>query len=357
MPETIQIHCGRNVCSDGVIKCQTNSPLSWKLPFPYFCTNHQLPGHLINCLKAEASPASSLLRAPAMASIPCVPASSPLDASITDIACDQLVDLFWFYGAGASLLGVENAHQSITHVKDIRKPLEATHQISQHAAILGEQAHQRCKNINIAQQSPSPGSSPVNWLRRVFDTFDEDNDGLLSLEELRRSFEKLGLESSNVHCLLRNTRVPNDQVGAVSHDDFLLLYHGSSKQRVPHHSSNNDIADVVDGCKDYAEEDLIRDAFNVFDKDKDGFISPTELQSVLCNLGFGAAKELDACVEMIRGYDLDDLLAQTSKQILPRVFLFVICSIVDIEMANQILCLASQGKDLHYLVITTTTTW
>ncbi|KAH7298327.1 hypothetical protein KP509_25G037600 [Ceratopteris richardii] len=50
------------------------------------------------------------------------------------------------------------------------------------------------------------------------------------------------------------------------------------------------------------DEDLMA-AFHVFDKDDDGFITPKELQKVLCSLGFGEAMQLDACVEMIRKAD------------------------------------------------------
>ncbi|MCO5591635.1 hypothetical protein L7F22_045627 [Adiantum nelumboides] len=236
-------------------------------------------------------------------SIPCIPTPSPLVSSgISDITCDQLVDLFWFYGAGASHNRVKKAHQ-IPHVKDTR---DSSQNIKRglHAPALSErQGHQPSVNIDIDQ--PNGSSSALKWLRRVFDTFDENKDGLLSLAELSRSFEKLGLESSNVHCLLRNMPASNGQEGAVSHDDFVLLYQGSSSCKQDTSNTNGNAERPMDCSRDDAQEELIWDAFNVFDKDKDGFISPSELQSVLCNLGFGAAKEIDACIEMIRGYDRD----------------------------------------------------
>ncbi|MCO5556486.1 hypothetical protein L7F22_010035 [Adiantum nelumboides] len=235
--------------------------------------------------------------------MPCVPPLPPLIASrMADIACDQLVDRVWFYGALASQDRGGNAHQEIFHVKDTRDSLDVSHSSrGPHGPISEEkQRHQTSKSIDIEQQS---GLSSVEWLRRVFDTFDENKDGLLSLEELKGSFQKLGLESLNVHCLLHSIPVSNDQQGAVSHDDFVLLYQGSScKQDIINLNGN---ADSIECCQDDSEDDLLWEAFNVFDKDKDGFISPTELQSVLCNLGFEAAKELDACIEMIRGYDRD----------------------------------------------------
>lgn len=259
-----------------------------------------------------------------MAAIPFVPALSAGVAA--DVTCDQLVDLFWFYGAAASVFRparkIGNVCQSILQDEDVREPLQETPlnvkgyicPSRPQGTILEErpgecrqpsQGSQPCANIDIAQQCAHSVSS-MRWLRRVFDTFDENKDGLLSLEELRRSFEKLGLESSNAHCLLRDSRVSSAQKGAFSQDEFLLLYHGvSCTQCVPQDTSDDSNAGSMDSNKDDAEEELIWDAFNIFDKDKDGFISPSELQSVLCGLGFGAARELDACIEMIRRYDQD----------------------------------------------------
>ena len=52
------------------------------------------------------------------------------------------------------------------------------------------------------------------------------------------------------------------------------------------------------------EEDL-RDAFNLFDKNGDGFICAEELQSVLNSMGLKQGKLLIDCQNMIRTFDLN----------------------------------------------------
>ena len=51
-------------------------------------------------------------------------------------------------------------------------------------------------------------------------------------------------------------------------------------------------------------EDLM-EAFKVYDMNNDGFISSTELQQVLCNLGFMEGEEVANCQKMICRYDSD----------------------------------------------------
>ncbi|XP_061350658.1 probable calcium-binding protein CML46 [Gastrolobium bilobum] len=47
----------------------------------------------------------------------------------------------------------------------------------------------------------------------------------------------------------------------------------------------------------------VKQAFDVFDENKDGFIDARELQRVLCILGLKEAKELENCQKMIMNFD------------------------------------------------------
>ncbi|CAI9763253.1 unnamed protein product [Fraxinus pennsylvanica] len=49
--------------------------------------------------------------------------------------------------------------------------------------------------------------------------------------------------------------------------------------------------------------DEVKDAFDVFDGNKDGFIEAKELQMVLCALGFKEGSEMENCRSMIRVFD------------------------------------------------------
>uniref|UniRef100_A0A803N3E9 EF-hand domain-containing protein n=1 Tax=Chenopodium quinoa TaxID=63459 RepID=A0A803N3E9_CHEQI len=47
----------------------------------------------------------------------------------------------------------------------------------------------------------------------------------------------------------------------------------------------------------------VKEAFDVFDQNKDGFIDAGELQRVLCVLGIRKGVELQDCRKMIKGFD------------------------------------------------------
>jgi len=47
----------------------------------------------------------------------------------------------------------------------------------------------------------------------------------------------------------------------------------------------------------------VKQAFDVFDENKDGFVDAKELQRVLCILGLKEAAELENCHKMIRVFD------------------------------------------------------
>ncbi|CDY28045.1 BnaC05g44470D [Brassica napus] len=52
------------------------------------------------------------------------------------------------------------------------------------------------------------------------------------------------------------------------------------------------------------EEDII-EAFNVFDQNRDGFITVEELRSVLSSLGLKQGRTLEDCKRMISKVDVD----------------------------------------------------
>lgn len=52
-----------------------------------------------------------------------------------------------------------------------------------------------------------------------------------------------------------------------------------------------------------AKEENVREAFDVFDENKDGFIDERDLQRVLCALGLKGVAELDNCRKMIMTFD------------------------------------------------------
>lgn len=53
------------------------------------------------------------------------------------------------------------------------------------------------------------------------------------------------------------------------------------------------------------EEEDIREAFNVFDQNRDGFITVEELRSVLGSLGLKQGRTIEDCKRMIKKVDAD----------------------------------------------------
>lgn len=49
-----------------------------------------------------------------------------------------------------------------------------------------------------------------------------------------------------------------------------------------------------------------KEAFDVFDENKDGFVDASELQRVLCSLGLKEGSEVEDCRKMIKVFDEDN---------------------------------------------------
>ncbi|XP_057481135.1 probable calcium-binding protein CML46 [Actinidia eriantha] len=64
---------------------------------------------------------------------------------------------------------------------------------------------------------------------------------------------------------------------------------------------SDDLSNLFEEKEPSLEE--VKEAFNVFDEDRDGFIDAKELQSVLCGLGFKEGLEMQRCRSMIAAFD------------------------------------------------------
>ncbi|KAK8666030.1 hypothetical protein V6N13_006183 [Hibiscus sabdariffa] len=115
--------------------------------------------------------------------------------------------------------------------------------------------------------------------------FDRNRDGMITKEELSVSLEKLGvfISDKEITQIFESTDVNGDCF--VDVDEFDILYQTTMKE-------NNE------------EEDML-EAFNVFDQNKDGFITFEELSSVLSSLGLKQGRALEDCKKMITKVDAD----------------------------------------------------
>ncbi|XP_031486495.1 probable calcium-binding protein CML43 [Nymphaea colorata] len=137
-------------------------------------------------------------------------------------------------------------------------------------------------------------------LRRIFDSFDENGDGEISVDELRRAFGRLGLETDRselkeVVCSIMGMEANGSPLCSLDFDGFVAL-----------HRSIGDgfFGSGGDGegeCE--TDESDLSEAFKVFDEDGDGVISAPELQSVLGKLGLGDGYEIEGVRQMIKSVD------------------------------------------------------
>lgn len=138
------------------------------------------------------------------------------------------------------------------------------------------------------------------YLRQVFDAFDQNHDGLLTIDELTDWLHKMGLHASREGMLRIMDSCDGDKDGRLNFAEFEALTRMLEKEEEDQepNTSSSDLQDP--------KEMEMKAAFRVFDKDGNGLISPKELEATLLDLGLLAAGTNLARVEsMIRKVDTD----------------------------------------------------
>ncbi|KAK0571579.1 hypothetical protein LWI29_018348 [Acer saccharum] len=154
------------------------------------------------------------------------------------------------------------------------------------------------------RSTSTTSSNKTVELKRVFAMFDKNGDGFITKQELRESLKNLRLMVTEKEAEEMVVKVDANGDGLIDFDEFRILYKAMIAQDYDDDDSDDRSVDGGEEVGDGGEEDL-KDAFDVFDKDKDGLISVEELGLVLSSLGLNEGKKLENCREMIRKVDMD----------------------------------------------------
>lgn len=119
----------------------------------------------------------------------------------------------------------------------------------------------------------------------MFQMFDRNGDGRISKKELNDSLENLGIYIPDVELTQMIERIDVNGDGCVDIDEFGALYKSIMEEK--------------------DEEEDMKEAFNVFDQNGDGFITFDELKSVLGSLGLKQGRTVEDCKRMIMKVDVD----------------------------------------------------
>ncbi|XP_065014852.1 calmodulin-like protein 8 isoform X1 [Musa acuminata AAA Group] len=145
----------------------------------------------------------------------------------------------------------------------------------------------------------------------TFCLFDKNGDGCITFEELSTVIKSLGLKPNEgeVHKMI--SEIDANGNGTIEFQEFLNLM-ASKLNKVKQElfmashrmvSPRSIFIQHTFSWQGIDSEDELKEAFKVFDKDQNGFISATELRNVMISLGEKLTDEEVA--QMIREADLD----------------------------------------------------
>jgi calmodulin len=122
----------------------------------------------------------------------------------------------------------------------------------------------------------------IEELHSAFEIFDKDGDGKITFVELQDILKKFGYKENDENLKQILDQVDTNGNGEVEFKDFLEL--------------------MCLKMKDQDIEDDIMEAFKIFDKDSNGYISSNDLKNIMDNLD-----------EKITQEEIDDLLSTNEK--------------------------------------------
>ena len=124
----------------------------------------------------------------------------------------------------------------------------------------------------------------INQFHKLFDLFDTDNSGSITTKELGTVMRNLGQNPSEEELKQMIREVDLNGNGTIDFKEFMCL--------------------MVKKMKDNNVDDELQEAFKVFDRNQNGYITSHELRHTMANLGDNLSPE--EVEEIIKEADLDN---------------------------------------------------
>ena len=136
--------------------------------------------------------------------------------------------------------------------------------------------HLKSRQTSSAGCSFQPKAEEMKW---VFDKFDTNKDGKISLDEFKAAARTMGWGLGDTEAVNSFQAMDSDGDSFIDFEEFMEMFEGEER----------------------VKETEIKSAFQVFDLNGDGKISAEELSQVLKSLGESCS--LSACKKMVMGVD------------------------------------------------------
>ncbi|XAR63960.1 hypothetical protein NMG60_11024132 [Bertholletia excelsa] len=149
-------------------------------------------------------------------------------------------------------------------------------------------------NVNAAPKPSMYLLQDTEEIRRVFSRFDANGDGKISARELVDVMKALGSETTAKDVSRMMEEIDTDQDGFINLDEFASFCKGGA---------GDSTAPVGGGGGDAGGLQQLKDAFELYDEDKNGLISAAELHRVLICIGEKCS--VHDCIHMIKSVDSD----------------------------------------------------
>jgi len=152
----------------------------------------------------------------------------------------------------------------------------------------GFRAQNKLKKAALTVIATELSEESLKDLKEMFIALDADNDGTLTVEEMRQGMEKAGIKDIPPNLMEIMKEVDSDGSGVIDYTEFLA---------------------ATLSRKQYMQEDIVWSAFRVFDLDGDGQITREELAQVLSG---EAVKDVEAALQVNRE-EIEKIIAEVDE--------------------------------------------